>query len=131
MRRLDIHPTRGPSRDRFAKIRRRSLNALRAHPVGGVGERTVLRSDHPLLRATKAVQRTVRQWVNVAAVLTGSVIARFEGGAWAAPIAVSAASLLLILTVLLLVFEQDKRDRAVELILDGDENAPIATARSS
>jgi hypothetical protein len=85
----------------------------------------VLRSDHPLLRATEAVESTVRQWVNVAAVLTGSVIARFKGGAWAAPLAVSAASVLLVLTILLALFEQHKRDCAIELILAGEDATPI------
>jgi hypothetical protein len=73
----------------------------------------------------------VRQWVNVAAVLTGSVIVRLEGGAWAAPIAVSAASVLLILTILLAFFEPHKRDCALELILAGDEATPIAVDAAS
>ena len=99
------------------------------HGVGGVGQRTVLRADHPLLRATEAVDSTVRQWVNVAAVLTGSAIARLEGAAWAAPLAVSAASMLLILTILLAVFEQHKRDCALELILAGGEATAIAVVQ--
>lgn len=95
-------------------MRRPSLNTSRVHGDGGVAPRAVLRSDHPLLRATEAVELTARQWVNVAAVLTGSVIARLQGGAWAAPLAVSAASVLLILTILLAWFEQQKRDCALE-----------------
>jgi hypothetical protein len=118
-----------PSRDRLATMRRWSLNASRVHCVDGVAEPRILRSDHPLLRATEAVERTVRQWVNVAAVLAGSVIVRLEGGAWAAPLAVSAAGVLLILTVLVAMSEQHKRDCALELILDGDEAAPIAVVQ--
>ncbi len=110
-------------------MRRRSLNTSRAHSVGGVAQRIVLRSDHPLLRATEAVESTVRQWVNVGAVLTGSVIAWFERGAWAAPLAVSAASVLLVLTILLALFEQHKRDCALELILAGGEAIPIAVVQ--
>ena len=110
-------------------MRRPSLNTSRAHGVGGVVQRTVLRSDHPLLRATEAVELTVAQCVNVAAVLTGSVIARLERGAWAAPLAVSAASVLLILTIRLALFEQHKRDCALELILAGDEATPIAVVQ--
>jgi hypothetical protein len=111
---------------------RPSLNTSRAHGVGGVGgvaQRTVLRADHPLLRATEAVESTVRQWVNVAAVLTGSVIARLEGGEWAAPLAVSAASVLLILTIVLALCEQHKRDCALDLILAGDEATAIAVVQ--
>ena len=96
-------------------MRRPSLNTPRAHGVGGVGG--------------VGGESTVRQWVNVAAVLTGSVIARLEGGAWAAPLAVSAASVLLILTILLALFEQDKRDCALELILAGDEATAIAAVQ--
>jgi hypothetical protein len=110
-------------------MRRPSLNASRAHGVGGVARRTVLRADHPVLRAIEAVESTVRQWVNVAAVLTGSVIARLEGGAWAVPLAVSAASVLLILTIGLALFEQHKRDCALELILAGGEATAIAVVQ--
>lgn len=106
-------------------MRRQSLNALRAHRIGGVAEPTVLRSDHPLQRAIETVRCTGRQWVHVAAMLTGSIIARLEGALWAAPLVDSAACVLLILTVLLAMFEQDKRDCALELILDGHENAPV------
>ena len=100
-----------------------------ARRVPGTEERGSLRLDHPLLRATEAVDSTVQQWVNVAAVLTGSIIARLEGGAWAAPLAVSAAGVLLILTILLALFEQRKRDCALELILAGDEAAAIAVVQ--
>jgi hypothetical protein len=61
-------------------MKRRSLRALRAHPIASVPGRATLPSDHPLLRASEAVRRSVRQWFCVAAVLTGSVIARLEGG---------------------------------------------------
>jgi len=107
-------------------MRRRSLSPSRAHGVAGVAERTVLRSDHPLLRATEAVHYTGRQWVRVAAVLTGSVIASIEGREWAGPLAGSAAIVLLILTVLVAVHKQRERDCAIELVLDGRERVPIA-----
>ena len=107
-------------------MRRRSLSTSRAHGVGGVAERTVLRSDHPLVRATEAVHYTGRQWVHVAAVLTGSVIARIEGREWAGPLAGSAAIVLLILTVLVAGHKQRERDCAIELVLEGRERVPIA-----
>ena len=107
-------------------MRRRSLSTSRAHGVAGVAERTVLRSDHPLLRATEAVRYTGRQWVHVAAVLTGGVIARIEGREWAGPLAGSAAGVLLILTVLLAGHKRRERDCAIELILEGREGIPIA-----
>lgn len=110
-------------------MRRRSLSTSRAHGVAGVAERTVLRSDHPLLRATEAVHYTGRQWVDVAAVLTGSVIASIEGRRWAGPLAGSAASVLLILTVLVAVHKQRERDCAIELVLEGRERVPIAAVQ--
>ena len=100
-------------------MRRRSLSASRAHGVGGVAERTALRSDHPLLRATEAVHYTGSQWVHVAAVLTGSAIASIEGREWAGPLAGSAAIVLLILTVLVASHKQRERDCAIELVLKG------------
>ena len=84
-----------------------------------------LRSDHPLLRATEAVHYTGRQWVHVAAVLAGSVIARIEGREWAGTLALSAASVLLILTVLIAAHKQRERDCAIELVLEGRESIPI------
>lgn len=110
-------------------MRRRSLSASRAHGVGGVAERTVLRSDHPLVRAGEAVDYTGRQWVDVAAVLTGSVIARIEGRGWAGPLAGSAAIVLLILTVLVAAHKQRERDCAIELVLEGHETVPIAAVQ--
>jgi hypothetical protein len=113
-------------------MRRRSLSASRAHGVAGVAgvaERTVLRSDHPVLRATEAVHYTGRQWVHVAAVLAGSVLARIEGREWAGPLAGSAASVLLILTVLVPVHKQRERECAIELVMEGGGRVPIAAVQ--
>ena len=81
------------------------------------------------MRATEAVHYTGRQWVDVSAVLTGSVIARIEGREWAGPLAGSAASVLLILTVLVAVHKQRERDYAIELVLEGRERVPIAAVQ--
>jgi hypothetical protein len=122
-------PDRSSVRDRLASMRRRSLSTSRGHGVGGVAQRTVLRSDHPLLGATEAVHYTGRQWVHVAAVLTGSAIARIEGREWAGPLAASAAIVVLILTVLLAAHKQRERDYAIELVLEGREGIPIAAVQ--
>jgi hypothetical protein len=110
-------------------MRRPSLSTSRAHGVAGVVERAVLRSDHPLLRATEAVDYTGRQWVHIVAVLTGSAIARTDGRGWAGPLAGSAAVVLLILTVLLAAHKQRERDYAIELVLEGLETVPIAAVQ--
>ena len=81
------------------------------------------------MRATEAVQYTGRQWVDVAAVLAGSVIARIEGREWAGPLAGSAASVLLMLSVLVAVHKQRERDCAIELVLEGLETVPIAAVQ--
>lgn len=110
-------------------MNRRSLHGLRERRVPAVGRSVGLGSDHPLLRATEAIHYTGRQWVHVAAVVTGSVIARIEGRQWAVPLACSAASVLLILTVLLAVHKQRERDCAIELVLQGRESIPIAAVQ--
>ncbi|MGH2887639.1 MAG: hypothetical protein ACRDPA_33895 [Solirubrobacteraceae bacterium] len=82
-----------------------------------------------MVRATEAVHYTGRQWVHVAAVLTGSVIARIEGREWAGPVAGSAAIVLLTLTVLVAAHKQRERDCAIELVLEGRETVPIAAVQ--
>ena len=72
---------------------------------------------------------TGRQWVHVAAVLAGSVIARIEGREWAGPLAGSAMIVLLILTVLVAAHKQRERDCAIELVLEGRERVPIAAVQ--
>jgi hypothetical protein len=124
-----LHSNSDRSRYRFGAMNRPSLHGLRAGRVpavpGGVG----LRSDHPLARATEAAQYTGRQWIHVAAVLIGSAIARIEGRQWAGPLALSAASVLLILTVVLAAHKQRERDCAIELVLEGGEGIPIAAVQ--
>ena len=79
-----------------------------------------------MLRAAEAVHYTSRQWIHVAAVLTGSVVARIESREWSTPLAGSAASVLLILTLLLAAHRQRERERAIDLILEGREVVPVA-----
>ena len=111
-------------------MNRPSRHGLRAGRVPAVRHGAGLRSDHPLLRATETAHYTGRQWVHVAAVLTGSVIAQIEGREWAGPLALSAAIVLLILTVLVAAHKQRERDCAIELVLEGHETVPIAAVQS-
>ena len=124
-----LHSISDRFRYRFGAMNRPSLHGLREGHVRAVPHGAGLRSDHPLLRATEAVHYTGRQWVHVAAVLAGSVIARIEGREWAGPLAGSAASVLLILTVLLAAHKQRERDCAIELVLEGRETVPIAAVQ--
>ena len=52
-----------------------------------------------------------------------------EGREWAGPLAGSAASVLLILTVLVAAHKQRERDCAIERVLEGDERVPIAAVQ--
>ena len=125
---IDLHPISNRSRDGFGTMRRPPLHASRADRVAD-GVSGGLRAGHPLLRAAEAVRYTVRQGVNVAAVLAGSVIALIEGRSWAPPLALSAASVLLVLGVLFAAHLQRERDRAIELILEGREGVPVAAVQ--
>lgn len=85
-----------------------------------------LRPGHPLRRASEAVAYTGRQWLHVAAVLLGSVIAWAQAYRWAVPLVNSSASVLLVLTGLLFARVQRERDCAIALILEGRERLAIA-----
>jgi hypothetical protein len=125
---IGLHSICERSRDGFGGMRRPSVHASRAGRVPG-GVHAGLRPDHPLLRASEAVRDTSRQWIYVAAVLVGGGIALIEGRPWAAALACSAGGVLLILSVLLAAHRQRERDRAIELILEGRENVPIAAVQ--
>jgi hypothetical protein len=79
-----------------------------------------------MARAIDAVGYTGRQWVHVAAVLTGSAIATAEGDRRGLPLMCSAGSVLVVLTLLLAAYRQRERDCAIGLILDGRERMPVA-----
>jgi len=82
--------------------------------------------DHSLTRASDTLDAVGRQWRAVAAVLVGSGIAIAEGAHWARPLALAAAIMLLVLTALFAASRSTRRDRALDLIVDGRENVPLA-----
>ncbi len=89
----------------------------------------VLGSEHPLARATEALDSVVRQWLAVAAVLVGSIIDLMVGRAWAVPLAASATVVLLGLTAIAAACRQSQRDRALALILEGRESVRVAAVQ--
>ena len=100
--------------------------------VGGARPRSasdVLGSDHPLARATEALDSVVRQWLAVAAILVGSIIGLIVGRAWAAALAASATVVLLGLTAIAAACKQSQRDRALALILEGRDSVPVAVVQ--
>src|ERR1700745_1493377 len=86
----------------------------------------VLPAGHPLARAMESFRCTGRQWADVAAILAGSLLARAQGARWAWSLAASAAAVLAALSIVLAARVQNRRDRAVEVILDGREELPLA-----
>ena len=88
--------------------------------------RAVLGPDHPFTRAVEAVDRAGKQALAVGALLVGSIVDLSAGAAWAGAVALSAAIVLLGLVIVIAVLVQGRRDRAHDLILDGDESLPIA-----
>ena len=89
----------------------------------------VLGSDHPLARATDALDSVVRQSLAVAAVSVGTIIDLIVGGAWADTLAASGTVVLVGLTAIAAACKQTQRDRALALILEGRENVPVAAVQ--
>jgi hypothetical protein len=90
---------------------------------------SVLGRDHPLARAIDATESIGRQWWACAAVDAGALIAQLEDHPWAVAVTISAALVLLTLTVVLLALRQRTRDEAIRLISDGREALPIAVVQ--
>ena len=124
-----LYPTSERPRDGAGAMRRPPRIAAR---VGGAAPRSasaVLGSDHPLARATEALDSVVRQSLAVAAVLVGSTIDLMAGRAWAATLAASATVVLVGLTVIAAACRQSQRDRALALILEGRDSVPVAAVQ--
>jgi hypothetical protein len=89
----------------------------------------VLGPGHPLTHAIDAIERVRTQLLVVVAVLIGSIVDLTEGALWAATLALSAAIVLLGLMIAAAAFRQRKRDRAIDLILEGRDRLPIAAVQ--
>lgn len=121
---------RPPGFIRSAIARRTSSGGTVRRAAGGSqapGQRRAarLREAHPLARAVQAVETTWTQWTYVAAVVVGSVIGRLNGARWAGPLAGSAILVLTVLSLLLAFRIQDRHDRVIDVILDGQEDAAV------
>jgi hypothetical protein len=89
----------------------------------------VLGSDHPLARATDALQNVVRHALAVAAALVGSTIDLIAGRTWPATLAASAAAVLVGLIAIAAACKQTQRERALAVIIEGREHVPVATVQ--
>ena len=108
------------------KVRVLHVGRLRLRHERHLGD---LRRDHPLARASEAVRCTGRQWNHVAAMLVGSVIARAQGGRWASGLVCSAGGVLVVLSLLLLIRVQARRDCVTDAILEEGEDLPVAVVQ--
>jgi len=89
----------------------------------------VLGFDHPLTRASDALDTNVRQLLVVATVLAGSVAVAIERVTWARPLALAAGIVLLGIAAIAAIRAQIRRDRALDLILEGREALPISVVQ--
>ena len=100
--------------------------------AGGAPPRSasaVLGSDHPLARATEALDSVVRQSLAVAAVLVGSIIDLLAGRRGLPPWPPAPPSSWSGLTAIAAACRQTQRDRALALILEGRESVPVAAVQ--
>jgi hypothetical protein len=82
--------------------------------------------DHPLNRASAALDATVRQLLVVGGILAGSLAAAVEHATWARSLAIASAIVLLGFAAAALLRRQARRDRALDLILEGREALAVA-----
>jgi hypothetical protein len=86
----------------------------------------VLGLDHPLTRASRALDATVRQLLVVVGMLVGGVVAAVEQAGWGREVAIAAGLVLVAFAFAALIRAQTRRDRALDLILEGRESLPVS-----
>ena len=85
----------------------------------------VLGLDHPLTRACAALDTTIQQLLIVAAIFAASIAAALDRSTIAPSVAVAAALVLAGFGVAALSRAQTRRDRVLDLIVEGRENLPV------
>jgi hypothetical protein len=85
--------------------------------------------DHPLTRASAALDATVRQLLVVAAMFAGSIAAALEHDSWARALAIASAIVLVGFVAATLLRRQTRRDRALDLILEGRQSVPVSVVQ--
>jgi len=98
--------------------------AARQPPAGDF-----LGAHHPLVRAIHACAVVAHQALAVGITLAGAAVAGACGAEWARTVGLSALIVLLILAGAAAELHQRKRQRALDLILEGRERLPIAAIR--
>jgi hypothetical protein len=119
-------PTPSSSRGKDRPTRRTFKLALRGRSRSGALAVALLGSDHPLVKASDLLRSLIRQCAVVSAVLLAATMLCVAGQMWAWALIFAAVIVLTILTLLAAGFRQCTHDRAIDLILRGCENVPIA-----
>jgi hypothetical protein len=86
----------------------------------------VLGLDHPLTRASEALDATVKQLLVVVALLAGGLAASLEHARWGREVAISAGLVLAVFAFVAWIRAQARRDRVLDLILEGREALPLS-----
>ncbi len=89
----------------------------------------VLGLDHPLTRASDALDATVKQLLVVVGLFAGGVAASIEDARWGRELAIAAGVVLLGFAFAAWIRAQTRRDRALDLILEGRESLPLAVVQ--
>jgi hypothetical protein len=89
----------------------------------------VLGFDHPLTRASDAFDTTVKQLVVVAGMFAGGVSAAVEHASWGPDVAIASGLVLVGFAFVAWVRAQNRRDRALDLILEGHESVPVSVVQ--
>jgi hypothetical protein len=89
----------------------------------------VLGFDHPLTRASDAFDATVKQLVVVAGMFAGGVSAAVEQASWGPDVAIASGLVLVGFAVAAWVRAQNRRETALDLILEGHESVPVSVVQ--
>ncbi len=93
-------------------------------------ELTMLGSEHPFVHASESRRSAVRQSAAVAAVLAGGIATRAANVAWSWALIGAATIVLSTLLIILAGLRQRVRDEAIDLLMTGYQNAPIAAVQN-
>jgi hypothetical protein len=89
----------------------------------------VLGLDHPLTRASAALDATVRQLLVVGAIFAGSLAATAQHASWARSVSIASAVVLLGFAAAAVIRTQTRRDLVLELIVEGRERLPLSVVQ--
>ena len=87
---------------------------------------TVLGPSHPLVETIETLAEARRQALTVVVILAASVAPASLGIPWAQTAALSAVAMICVLSAAVLTLRRRRRHQALELILEGREELPVA-----